>query len=362
MRSKKILVAIFLIPVFLLSFCGESSGKKRADKESEVKFKVKTAIVREVLIERSLKYSGTVQAFKKENVTPKIAGKIKKIYVEEGDRVRKGQLLAELDTEQAKIQLKQARAALEAATASFLDAKKNYERAMRLLAEEAISRQQFEKLELAYKAARANLDQAKAAVELAKFMIRSSMLYASFSGIITSRLKEEGDFVNPGMGGFGGSGGGILVLMNFRKILVDVDVPSGKINVVKMGLPAAVVQGDKKLEGKVYSIAQAADPASKTFKVEVIADNKDLAIKPGTDADVEIIYLRKKAVGIPLSALLDNKYVFVVKNGRVEKRPVVTGILGNKFVEVKEGLVSGERIVVGNLFGLYDGALVEEEK
>lgn len=360
MKPKRLLMAALLISAFLLPFCGGNAGKS-VNKESEVKFKVKTAIVRESLIEKSLNYSGTVRAFRKENVTPKIAGKIRKIYVEEGDRVKKGQLLAELDTEQARIQLKQAEAALDAATANFIDAKKNYERAKRLLAEEAISRQQFEKLELAYKAAKANVENAKAAVELAKFMINSSMLYASFSGIVTSKLKDEGDFINPGMAGFGG-GGGILVVMDFRKILVDVDVPSGKIDLVKIGMPAVVIQGGKRIEGKVYSVAQAADPASKTFKVEVIAENRDLAFKPGTDVDVEIIYLQKKAVAVPISALQDNKYVFVVKNGRAEKREIVTGVVGNRFVEVKKGLVPGERIVVGNLFGLYNGALVEEEQ
>lgn len=359
MKSKKQFMVTLLIFTFVLPFCGRNAGKS-VERGSEVKFKVKTAIVRESSIEKSLNYSGTVQAFRKENVTPKIAGKISKIYVEEGDRVKKGQLLAELDTEQARIQLNQAEAALDAATANFIDAKKNYERAKRLLAEEAISRQQFEKLELAYKAAKANLDKARTAVELARFMINSSMLYASFSGIVTSKLKEEGDFINPGMAGFGG-GGGILVLMDFRKILVDVDVPSGKIDVVKKGMPAVVIQGDKRIEGKVYSVAQAADPASKTFKVRVIAENRDLVFKPGTDVDVEIIYFRKKAVAVPISALQDNKYVFVIKNDRVEKREIVTGVVGNRLVEVKKGLVPGERIVVGNLFGLYNGALVEEE-
>ncbi len=350
-----------LILSLLLAFCGGPSGGKGRVKEEKVKFKVKTQRVRYREVRKSLLYSGTVEAYRKQNIIPKINGKIKKIYVEEGQKVSKGQLLVELDTEQAEIQLRQAEAALEAAKANLQDAKRNFRRAVRLLKEQAISRQQYEKMELALKAAKAQKKQAEAAVEMAKFLIRSSKLRAPFSGIITNKLKEEGDFVNPGMGGFGG-GAGILVLMNFDRIKVYVDVASSKIDLVKIGIPAIIRWKDTELEGRVFSVSQAADPTSKTFRVGILADNKDLLLKPGTDVQVRIIFASKRALAVPLSSLVDGKSVFVVEKGIARKKEVKTGLVGDEFVEIVQGLKEGDKVVVENLFGLYDGALVEEEK
>jgi len=360
MKEKKYIAIILLFAVSILSYCGRG-GDKASTSFTEVKFKVQTVTVKEELVVKSLSFSGIVEAYKKENITPKITGKIKRIYVEEGDKVKKGQLLAELDTEQAEIQFKQAEGALEAAQANFEDAKKNYERGKKLLKEDAISKQQFEKLELAYKAAEGQLKQAKAALELAKFMINSSRLYAPFSGIVTSKLKEEGDFINPGMGGFG-SGAGVLVLMNFEKIKVYTDVPSSVVHLIKKGIPAEIKWKEGIIPGKVFSIAQAADPASKTFKVGILAENRNLALKPGTDVDVRIIYQSKKALAVPSNAILEGNYVFVIENGIAHKRNIKTGLQGDTMTEILGGLSAGEKVIVGNIFGLYDGAKVEEEK
>lgn len=354
-------IPVVLTFLLLLPFCGRAKKESDEVKVGEVKFKVHAAPVKKVLVTKSLSYPGIVEAYRVENITPKITGKIKRIYVEEGDKVSKGQLLVELDTEQAEIQLKQALGALEAAKASFEDAKKNYERGKKLLAEEAISKQQFEKLELAYKAAKGQLEQAKAAVELARFLINSSRLYAPFSGVITSKLKNEGDFVNPAMGGFS-SGSGIVVLMNFEKVKVYVDVPSSKIDLIKKGQSAVIKWKDYIIRGKVFSLSQAADPASKTFKVGVLADNENLVLKPGMDVEVKIIYFEKEAIAVPRSALLEGGYVFVVDKGVVHRRKVDLGIEGDELVEVLHGLRPGELIVVSNLFGLYDGAKVEVVK
>ncbi len=357
--KRKILLLSLIITMLCLPSCGSSTKENK--KFQEVRFKVKTTAVREAVIKKTLSYYGTVEAFRKENIIPKITGKIRRIYVDEGEKVKEGQLLVELDSEQSEIQLKQAKAALGAAVSSLEDARKNYERGESLLKEEAISEQQFEKLQLAYKTAKAQKDQAKATVELAEFMIASSKLHAPFSGVITSKLKNEGDFINPVMGGFSG-GSGILVLMDFSRVKVYVDVPSGKINLLRKGMQSYVVQGQRRVNGKIFSISQVADPASKTFKVGILAENEDFSLKPGTDADVKIVYLKKKAMAIPKSALIEGRYVFAVKNGIASKISIETGVEGDRMVEVLRGLRLGERIVVGNLFGLYDGAKVEEAK
>ncbi len=356
---KKLVFPIVL--ALALAHCGGKAEKNTGPQGGEVKFSVKTFPVKVEEIKRSLSFSGTVQAWKKMNIIPKISGKVKRIYVDEGESVRKGQLLAELDSEQAEIQLQQAKGALLAARANFQDARKNFLRAKKLLAQEAISKQQFEKAQLAFQAAKGQLKQAEAAVKLAEFVINSSKLTAPFSGIITNKLKEEGDFVNPGMGGFGGSPG-ILVLMDFSRVKVYVDVPSSKIDLITKGSPAIVVWRDRTFKGKVFSVSQAADPTSKTFRVGVEAENPGLLLKPGTDVLVRIIYRRKKALAIPARAIVEGNFAFVVDKGVARKRRLRLGLAGDRFVEVVEGVSRGEKVVVEGLFGLYDGAKVEEEK
>ncbi len=353
---------VLIIPlVFALSFCGKGEGRADAKGETQVSFTVKTFPAQILTIRKSLSFTGIVEASKKANIVPKISGKIKRIYVEEGERVKKGQLLVELDSEQAQIQLQQAKGALLAAQANFRNAKKNFLRAKRLLSEHAISQQQYEKAQLAFQAAKGQLEQAKAAVKLAEFLIKSSKLRAPFSGIITNKLKEEGDFVNPAMGGFG-SGPGILVLMDFSRVKVYVDVPSSSINLIHKGSPAEIIGKDLTLRGKVFSVSEAADPTSKTFRVGVMAENPGLRLKPGTDVSVRIIYSQKQALAIPIKAVVEGNYAFVVKEGVARKRRLRLGLKGDQFVEVLSGINPGEKVVVEGIFGLYDGAKVEEEK
>ncbi len=354
-------LAITLSLVLILAGC---AGKARKEKEkaTEVAFKVGVVEVDRGRVMRVLKYTGIVEAWKKANIVPEIAGKIARIYVDEGQRVKKGQLLAELETERIKLQLQQARAALEAAKANLEDAERNYQRAKRLLAQQAISKQQFEKIELAYRAAKAQVQQAEAAVRLAEHALKVSYMRAPFDGVIAEKLKEEGDFVNPTMGGFGG-GPGVLVLVNFDRVKVYVQVPSSDIHKIRIGQEAYVYNQSGRTRGRVDFIAQYADPLSKTFKVGIVADNPEGIFKPGTFADVEIVYEKKEnVVRVPKQAIVNSKYVFVVEEGRARKRQIEPGLEGQRYVEIVSGLREGEKVVVRGLFGLYDGAPVEVEK
>ncbi len=359
MRSLKHLV-LPLTLIFLV-FCGGSPGPRGSEGETGVKFRVKTRRVQYRMVQKTLRHTGTVEAYRKRSIVPRINGRIKRILVEEGQIVSRGQVLVELDRQQAEIQLRQAQAGLEAARVNFEEARRNFLRAQKLLEERAISRQRYEKAEMAFKAAGARLKQARASVEMARFLLDSSRLRAPFSGVITRKLKEEGDFVNPAMAGFGG-GPGILVLMNFERIKVYVDVPSSEIALVKPGAPSLIRRGKFTLQGKVFSVAQAADPASRTFRVGVLAENKDLLLKPGTDVEVSIVIARRKALAVPLASLVEGKYIFVVEGETAHRKEVLTGLKGDQFVEIRQGLREGERIVVEGLFGLYDGARVEEVK
>jgi len=115
--------------------------------------------------------------------------------------VAKGQLLAELETESIRLQLKQAQAAVAVAEAAHADALRNKERMDRLIKENAVSEQQREKVQLAYDSAAAQLEQARAGLNLAQHALDISIMRAPFSGIIASKNAEVGDVINPMMAG-----------------------------------------------------------------------------------------------------------------------------------------------------------------
>ena len=188
----------------------------------------------------------------------------------------KGQLLAELETSSIRLQLKQAEAAQAVAEANQANAKTNLERMDRLVKEDAVSDQQHEQVKLAFDAAVAQLAQAQAAVNLAKYSLDVSIMKAPFAGVIASKNAEVGDVINPMMGGFGGGAGGVLTLMDYSKIKLAVAISSEDIGRIRKGQEAVLRVGSlpgRDFRGTVNVVNLTADPLNKKFGVEVVIDN-----------------------------------------------------------------------------------------
>ncbi len=339
---------------------------EREEGTTEEKFgaaPVKVFKVQRQKISERLFYTGVIEAWDKINVTPDIGGKIAKIHVEEGDKVQKGQLLAELDTRAVRLQLEQAQAALAVAKANYNDAQKNMERMERLKKEDAASDQQYEKVKLAYDAAEAQLKQAQAALNLARYSLDVSLMKAPFSGVVASRNAEVGDVINPMMGGFSPTSG-VLTLMDFSRVKIEIDATQQDVARIKRGQPTELrvtALPDRIFQGQVSIVNITADPLSKKFKVEVTIDNPDLALRPNTFGEVSLeVSTHEHALVIPQKAVLENKYVFRVKDDNtVERIDLSLGLQNSDRIEVINGLKEGDLVVVEGNFGLEDGTQIE---
>ncbi len=315
-------------------------------------------------ISEKLFYTGTIEAWQKINLTPDVGGKIARILVNEGDRVSRGQVLAELDVEAITLQLRQAEAGLAVAQASFNNAKTNLERMERLSKEKAVSDQQYEQVRLAFDSAKAQLEQAQAAVNLAQHSLDVSILKAPFSGVIASRNAEVGDVINPMMGGFSpGSAGGVVTLVDFSRIKIKVDVSGADIpriqknQAVRLRVPNTP---GREFSGTVQVVNLAADPQTKKFGIEAAVDNPDQVLRPGTFGEIVIeVHSHENALVIPQKAVLENKYVFIAQNGKAARKEVKLGLQNTTMVEVESGLAEGELVIAEGNFGLEDGAPVE---
>jgi len=355
-------IIFMLIAFWLISSCRSPEQKEEMKEEVFGATPVRVTRVEKQKISEKLNYTGTIEALRKINITPEVAGKITKIYVDEGDRVQEGQLLAELDTRAIRLQLEQAEAALAVAEASYKDAQRNFERMERLKGEKAVSDQQYEQVRLLFESAEAQRQQARAAVNLARYQLDVSMMEAPFSGIIASKNSEVGDVINPLMGGFVPTSG-VVTLMDFSQVKIEVDVSQTDINRIKKGQPAylkVTALPNRVFEGRVSLVNMTADPLSKKFKVEVRIDNPDLILRPNTFGEITLeVSSHENALVIPQAAILEDRYVFVAKENRAEKREVTIGLQNTELAEVLSGIQEGELVIIEGNYGLEDGAEID---
>jgi RND family efflux transporter MFP subunit len=349
----------------VLSFCKQQQ-KPEAKGQAETfgAAPVKVFKAARMKISEKLFYTGTIEAWQKINLTPEAGGKIARILVNEGDRVGKGQVLAELDVEAITLQFKQAEAAQAVAQANFNNTRTNLERMERLFKEKAVSDQQYEQVKLGYDSAKAQLDQAQAAVNLAQHSLDVSIIKAPFSGVIASRNAEVGDVINPMMGGFSpGSAGGVLTLMDFSRVKIKVDISGADIPLIQKGQAARLrvptIPGQE-FNGTVQVVNLAANPQTKQFGIEVSADNPDQVLRPGTFGEIIIeVHSHENALVVPQKAVLENKYIFIAQDGKAAKKEITLGLQNTTMVEVSSGIAEGDLVIAEGNFGLQDGAPIE---
>ncbi len=363
-KSSKILSCLITAGL-LIVICGACRSKNAGDKsgagpaDGPGKSTVKVVKLQPLKMAEKLAYTGKLEANQEMNITTEVSGKIARIYVEEGDRVAKGQLLAELDTESTRLQLRQAEAGLAAAEANAKDALKNKERMDRLIKENAVSKTQQEKVELAYEAAAAGLEQAKAAVALARHALDLSIMKAPFSGIVAARNAEVGDVVNSMMTG----GPGILKIVDYLKIKMAVGMTQSDVVRVAKGNDV-ILRTDaypgREFTGRVSVVNLSADSDSGKFRVEAVFDNPRLELRAGTFAEVVFeVGARMNALAVPQRSIMEGGSVFVAEGGKAYRRNVILGIQNAELVEITAGLKEGDLVIVEGVIGLEDGSPIE---
>jgi len=362
LMKKITLISMILAGLIIIAGVSCRGKDEKGDTQAFAAARVKVVELRPMRISENLVYTGTVEAWQEISITPEIAGKIAAIHVEEGQRVRAGQLLAELDTESTRLQLRQAEAGLAAAEANYQDALKNKERMDRLIKENAVSQSQYERVQLAFDAAAAQREQAEAAVALASHTLDVSLMKAPFSGIIASKNAKVGDVMNPMMGSFSPTSG-VLKLVDDSRVKVAVGVTQDDVLRIEKG-QEAVLRTDaypgRDFKGRVSVVNISADPANKKFRVEAVFGNPGLELRPGTFARISLeVQTNPNALAVPQMALVDGRFVFVAEGAKAVRKEVTLGIQNSDHVEIKSGLKPGDLVIVEGNLGLEDGSSIE---
>jgi len=292
--------------------------------------------------------TGVIKSEVEVNITAQRTGKISKLYVEEGDRVKAGGLIADLETSEVTANLKKAEADLKKAEVDLVNAEAEYKRKELLFKEGLYTQQQFDDLQRRLSIAGAELDRAKAALDVVKLQYEYSFIRSPVDGVVSERSVDVGDTATPGPV--------IASVVDPDNLYIKAPVDEADVGSVILGQQVKITMDaylGEVFYGKVIRISPiviGARQEAKTFEVRVSMPEDSLAAKPGMSADVEIIVGEAKDTLVVSShAIIDKgteKIVYVVENSRAVKRKIETGLFNWNFTEVKAGLRQGDKVII----------------
>jgi membrane fusion protein (multidrug efflux system) len=328
-----LLIPTALFAVLFMSGCKdpETSAQTKTIATPIHAARVSVVNVEPTPIKDVLVLPGTTEAWQDVRVAAEAGGRIEWIRIKEGDTVKKGQILAGIDSSAHKVALDRAEAAFKLADELSQRREQLFEQKM--IARESLDRSMTEKT-----LARDSLRQAK--VEHNRCCIK-----APIGGIINHLYVDEGEFVE--------RGDPMVDIVNVDKIKLHIHVPELDVRYLSPGQATRVTIDafrDHELPGTVDFIAFKADPTTKTFLAKVVVDNAAHLIRPGMIGRVTLLRrVVPDALVAPLFALVDKggeHLLFVEKDGVAHARTVALGIIDGDRVQIAEGLEPGDRLIV----------------
>ncbi|MBF0466080.1 MAG: efflux RND transporter periplasmic adaptor subunit [Nitrospirae bacterium] len=330
-----------------------------------------------------LNASGYVVAERKAAVSSKITGRLISINVEEGSRIKKGDILARLENDdvialrdQASANLQESKNELGIAIAQFKDAQINFGRLKQLSEADFISRSEYDTAQMKYKTAAAQKDAAQSKIRASEAALRSAavnigytVIRAPFDAVVLTKNADVGDIITP-LGATANVKAAVVSIADLGSIMVEVDVSESNIAKVKHGQPCEITLDaipDKRFSGNVHMIVPTADRTKGAITVKVNFNKKDPEILPEMSAKVAFL---SRAVTdseklprtvINSAAISKNRYsVFVIStDGRVKETAIKTGDTFGDMTEITEGLKVGDKVASSGISKLRDGQKIK---
>jgi len=374
---------------------GASGEVKAATTTEAAPLEVAVRAVEIRQVEKAISVTGSLHPDETVNLGAEVAGTLARVYVDFGQSVRKGQLVAELDRRELTLQTERARAALDQALArvgldpgqadvtpastpairqaqaQFEDARFKYESAQRLVKSGDISRERHTELEKTLRAREAALEAARdelrtqlaliaglqAELKLAEKRLGDATIHAPFDGAVTARLASPGQFLKENTP--------IVTLVKARPLRLRVEVPESAVGEVRIGTSLSFTTDaapGRTFQAVVRELNPALDARSRSLTAEARLVEADGVLKPGMFVQVRLVVARAARVVVaPKEALYSVAgltKVFVIRDGQAIERRVAPGQQLDDWVEIPAGIQPGDRVAVSNLAVLIDGAKV----
>ena len=310
-------------------------------KKGESALKVATVVLEPRPIERHYTTSGTLRALRSANLVATQPALVEAILVEEGDKVKDGEVLARLDGRSVALQASQAKLQLG-----------NLERELERLQSVqggAISKEEIDKQ-------RYLVDEARAALKLSKHQVGLTAVRAPFPGTITARLVDVGVLA--------GTATQLFSIADLSVLDLDLHLPERDAATVKLDAEVELTLVDgAKFTAKVVRRAPIVDAATGTVKLTVRATEFPPNAAPGAFTRAKVLVdARPAAPSLPRSAVFEvegKPHVYVIEDGKAHRRPVELGLVGTDIVEVAGGLTAGEQVVAEGSSGITEGMPLE---
>lgn len=316
---------------------------------------VHVATVETKELARAVRGSGNVTPHRTVKVSAEIPGQVVAVFVDEGSVVAPGDLLVQIDDTDLRLRLDEARSAVSKGRVDL--AKEDYERMQSLFEKGVISRAVVDRSESEYLSLDSAYRSAQAKTRQLQEQLRKALVKAPISGRVARRSVNQGEFL--------ALGAPVAILENMQDVLVVLEVSDREIVKVEPGqaVEAAIdAFPDRVFRGVVDSAATAANPQTRTFKVEARIDNSDGSLRSGMIAALRILVEESRALVIPVEALLDPEEteaaVFVVAGELARRRSIVLGERWDREVEVLSGLTSGDAVITSGKERVSDGEAV----
>jgi membrane fusion protein (multidrug efflux system) len=341
-----------LTALLLVLLAGCSSGPNQpggksaavddaADTTAATEQIVETLVLEKQLISRTVEYTSSLIPFEENHLVPSSPGRIEKIYVEIGDRVRKGDLLVQMDRtqlHQAEVQLK--------------NVENDFRRLDTLNKVGSISEQQYDQMKTQYDIALSNV----------KFLRENTVLRAPFAGIISGKYYEDGEFYSGAPSTPTGKAA-IVSLVQINPLKVEVNITEKYFPVIRIGMQARVscdIYPGMSFQGKVMMVHPTIDPATRSFTTEIKIGNEKELLRPGMFSRVTMDFGKEMALVLPSVAVLklqgsNERYVFVEENGTAKRIIVQIGKRFDDKIEViSDELSAGSHLIVKGQAKLVD--------
>ncbi len=300
--------------------------------------------------------------FAKESIilSNKQEGYVQQVYVDFGDKVKKGQLLAEMEREELALEVEVQESALKQAEANFIRAQAEYTRAQELAAENLIPEQRLDTNEADYKVMEARVRTAEKILALARKRLRDTRIVSPVNGFVQER------FINPGE--YKQDASPLLELVVVNPLKLRSPVPERFAAVAETGMPLRVeveALPGQMFEGVLTRMAARVDHKTRSLLIEAEIPNPDGKLRPGYFAHITGVLGEEDALFIPrtgLARFAGVERIFVVEDNIVTSREVTSGMEDGDWIEIAKGLVEGETVAVSALNRLADGMTVQTQE
>jgi len=333
------------------------SGRSRG----QIEFPVEVAPVEARAVEYSVSAVGSVEAFERVEITSRVPGAIERIHFAEGNLVRPGTLLVEIEPERYRLAVRSARATLEKAQASEAEARTGLERRMAVNAKNPalVKEEDLDAWRTRVWTAKAEIAQARSALDLAELNLREAFVRAPAAGVIQTRSVQTGQYVQPGVT--------LATLVGREPLLLRFQVPEQDASRLKPGMPARfdVRESKRQYAATLTHVAAAAESTSRMVAITAqVDDPRRGELRPGSFAQVTVpVGSSAESPVIPQTAVRPSErgfLAYVVEGAVARERELTLGLrTADGRIEVRSGVKPGEQLVVRGGEALRDGAKVK---